>query len=187
MTLFTEDTALSPIFANAEEMELAAYDIPYWYVLHSRPRAEKKIAQWLSRQKKEFYLPLRQQIRIYPSKKVVFEIPLFSGYLFARFTPRERYSILNTDHVANILFSENQAKLLREMEQVRKLLASGEDITPHPFLEVGERVVVTSGKLKGIEGIIEKHLGKHRLIISVEMFQQSVCVEVDPRILKPAI
>lgn len=167
--------------------EWAQVNNPLWFVVHTRPRAEKKIAKWLKRNKMEFYLPLRQQLRVYPSKKIVFEIPLFSGYLFAQFAPRDRYRVFSSDYVANILFSENQPKLMGEMEQIRQLLASGEEVAPHPYLEVGERVVVTSGKLKGMEGLVEKNAGKHRLIISVELFQQSVCVEVDPRILKPAI
>ena len=158
-----------------------------WFALHTKPRCEKKLADWLKRQEVTHYLPTRQSLRVYPSKKVTFEVPVFPGYLFAKFSSYQKRLVLGNDYTANVLDVVNQKKFLQEMERVRKVLAAGVELEEHAYLEVGKRVVIASGKLKGVEGIIEEHRGKHRLVISVEMFQQAVCMEIDPRLLLPAV
>ena len=54
-----------------------------WRVLHLKPRTEKRVADICERHHLPYYLPLRRSVRIYPRRKVVFELPLFANYLFA--------------------------------------------------------------------------------------------------------
>lgn len=176
----------APSFVEVDLENPAMWEVPLWFVIHSRPRAEKKVAEWLVRNELPHYLPLLERVRSYVSKKVVFLHPAFPGYLFARFALGQRSFVRQSGHVANVIFCKNQARLLHEMERIRQVLASGLPVEKHPYLETGAKVVVTEGKLRGLEGIIVERLGATKLVISVEMFQQAVCVEVDPRMLKPA-
>lgn len=157
---------------------------PVWHVIHSRPRCEKKAESWFHREGIECFLPLRESLRIYPSKKVVFHIPVFPGYLFAKFSPMRKRAVYASEQVANVLDVFDQDSLLREMENIRILLRESDKIEEHPFIAVGRRVRVASGKLKGLEGYVEKFRDKFRVVVSVEMFRQSVCMEVDPRLLR---
>jgi transcription antitermination factor NusG len=51
---------------------------------------------------------------------------------------------------------------------------------PHPYLRVGQRVRITEGPLANVEGIlIERNTGKGLLVLSVNLFQRSVAVEID--------
>jgi transcription antitermination factor NusG len=52
-------------------------------------------------------------------------------------------------------------------------------IEPHPFLRYGDQVRVKFGPLAGIEGILIRKRGFERLVISAELLQKSVSVEVD--------
>jgi len=58
-------------------------------------------------------------------------------------------------------------------------VASGISSQPWPYLEVGERVKIHTGKLSGLEGILVNFKGNHRVVLSVSLLQRSVALEVD--------
>ena len=66
-----------------------------------------------------------------------------------------------------------------EIEVVRSIVKSGLAAQPWPFLQVGQRVRMHGGSLDGVEGILIASKTRHRLVVSVELLQRSVAVEVD--------
>jgi transcription antitermination factor NusG len=50
---------------------------------------------------------------------------------------------------------------------------------PCPFLRCGDWVRVRSGPLEGIEGLLVRKKHSLRLVLSVELLEKSVAVEVD--------
>lgn len=51
---------------------------------------------------------------------------------------------------------------------------------PYPYLREGRRVRITSGPLASVEGILGRtKLSKGRLVLSIELPQQSAAVKVD--------
>jgi transcription antitermination factor NusG len=48
-----------------------------------------------------------------------------------------------------------------------------------PYLEVGSKVRIEAGALRGLEGILMELKGKRRLILSITLLQRSVAVEID--------
>jgi transcription antitermination factor NusG len=67
----------------------------------------------------------------------------------------------------------------REIEAIQTAIASGIATQPWPYLEVGERVRIHSGKLSGLEGILINFKGNHRVVLSVSLLQRSVALGVD--------
>ena len=61
-----------------------------WFVAHTRPRAEKKLAEFCVEQGYEHRLPVYRSVKTYARKRVIFEKPLFPGYMFARVERRHR-------------------------------------------------------------------------------------------------
>src|SRR5438067_419304 len=82
-----------------------------WWVLHTRPRAEKSLARQLLRESTPFFLPVHHQqwrnkgrlLRSYP--------PLFPGYVFLWGADDARLAALKTNLVANILPVTDQLQL----------------------------------------------------------------------------
>ena len=74
-----------------------------WYCLHTRSRREKCVATDCYRENIPFFLPLRKSIRRYNSHQVIFDIPLFPGYLFCAATRDQRYWLLTTNNLANMI------------------------------------------------------------------------------------
>jgi len=66
-----------------------------------------------------------------------------------------------------------------EIERLQVAVASEVARQPWPYINVGERVRVNHGSLRGVEGILTSMKGSHRVILSVSLLQRSVAVEVD--------
>lgn len=156
-----------------------------WWIIHTGPRCEKKMDHWLKIHGLNHYLPTRPKKRSYPGKTVTFQHPLFPCYTFGSFSLPERNAVYGSGHATAVLEVVDQARLLRELNQIRLALESGLDAQNCPYLKVGKRARVTTGKLRGLEGVVLKGNHKTRIHLSVEMLQRSVSVEIDPEWLEP--
>jgi transcription antitermination factor NusG len=66
-----------------------------------------------------------------------------------------------------------------EIEAVQAVLRSGLGAEPCPFLREGQKIRIKSGALTGVEGILTKKKNEWRMIVSIEMLQRSIAVEID--------
>ena len=66
-----------------------------------------------------------------------------------------------------------------KLNAIRTILKSGIYCEPWPFLQIGERVRVERGPLSGIEGILLTVKNTYHLVISINLLQRSVAVEID--------
>ncbi|NJL30333.1 MAG: hypothetical protein HC898_01145 [Phycisphaerales bacterium] len=57
-------------------------------------------------------------------------------------------------------------------------------LDPHPYLQVGVRVEVRAGPLKGLQGLIESRTRPDRLILQVNMLGRAMGIEVDASLLE---
>jgi len=57
---------------------------------------------------------------------------------------------------------------------------------PHPYLKIGKRVRVTTGPLEGPEGIVVRKKNDFRFVISLDMIQRSVRLDIDYSSVEPA-
>ena len=66
-----------------------------------------------------------------------------------------------------------------EINAIRRLVSSGVPNQPCAFFQVGSRVRIETGALRGLEGILLELKGKRRLVLSITLLQRSVAVEID--------
>jgi len=163
--------------------------LPQWYAVQTRPRHEKKVAAELARKGIENYVPLLGQIHCWSDRRKKVEVPLFPGYAFvhAAMSPEARISILRVWGVLNFVGSQNLGTPIpdKQIESIRMLMAQNLQATPYPFLKSGQRVVVRSGALAGLEGIFLGTGGSKRLVISIESIQQSVVLTIEGYDVQP--
>ena len=158
-----------------------------WSVLHLKPRTEKRVAEICERHHLPYYLPLRRSVRIYPRRKVVFEIPLFANYLFAAFDTSHQAVLFRSHHIIRVLKPESQMKLLRQLVQVRRLLQLDPELESVEPITCGEFVRIKSGPLAGLEGFvtrIRKKPGKRLVVLNIELVGRAVATETDARLLE---
>jgi transcription antitermination factor NusG len=153
----------------------------HWYALHTYPRHEKRVREDLRLRAIECFLPLYQtEHRWKNGCKVQVELPLFPGYVFVRIDPRERFRALNLPGAVSIVGSVTGPWALPDAEIVslRDRLQS-RHFEPHPYLAVGQKVRIKSGPLADLTGFLVRQSGSSRVVLSLELIQQSAAVEVD--------
>jgi transcription antitermination factor NusG len=119
-------------------------------------------------------------------------VPMFPGYLFVRhgMDAAGYAEVSKARGLIRVLGNGRQSLSAvpdAQVEPIRRLHASRIEVTPHRYLKEGQRVRITSGVLAGMEGIllVNRHK-KGLLILSVDMLQRSVAVEVDSTIVAAA-
>lgn len=127
-----------------------------WYVLHVRPRCEKKMAAYCSTLPLQHYLPLRVERKKYQRRQVEVWKPLFPCYIFAHFRPEQRISILQSGQIIRILEVKDQIKFINEIEQIRKALGANPTLQACPAITTGMTVRIIAGPFQGLEGIVIK-------------------------------
>jgi transcription antitermination factor NusG len=152
-----------------------------WFAIQVRMRHEIGVADHLQGKGYEWFLPLYKARRRWSDRVKEVDSPLFPGYLFCRFNPNDRLPILKTPGVTQIVGYNHVPVPVDEQEiaAIRRLVASGLPNFPCAYLEVGSKVRIDAGALRGLEGILIDLKGKRRLVLSITLLQRSVAVEID--------
>jgi transcription antitermination factor NusG len=108
---------------------------------------------------------------------------MFSCYAFVRMvqTAEERLKILRTPGVVGFVGSERQGTSIpdEQIESLRIVISENIPCFPHPFVSVGRRVRIRGGSLDGVDGILVRQGGNQSLVVSVELLQRSVSIQLE--------
>jgi transcription antitermination factor NusG len=158
-----------------------------WFALRVRSRHEKVVDTLLQGKRIETLLPVYRCRRVYNGRKHEVEMPLFPGYIFSSFDPERRLPILTTTGIVGVVGIGRIPQPLDESEvaNIRRIVESGLESQPWPFLQVGQQVSMGEGPLTGVTGILQKHRKAHRLVVSMTLLQRSVAVEVETEWIRP--
>jgi transcription antitermination factor NusG len=170
-----------PVRATGSSGLSAEYYQPRWYAAHTSANHEKKVAEQLAVRAVEYFLPLYSSRRQWRDRRVTLELPLFPGYVFVHLALRDRLLVLQIPGLAKLVGFNGRPTTLpdEEIEGLMKGLAAGARAEPHPFFTMGRRVRVKAGPLAGLQGILVRRKKQVRFVVSVELIQRSVTVEVD--------
>jgi transcription antitermination factor NusG len=157
-------------------------ETPQWFAIRTRSRHEKMVASQLERLSIESFLPVVKRTHKWSDRKKEVELPLFSGYTFARLVlcSPDRLRVLKTHGVAGFVGVRGTGIPVPEeqIQSLKTLLANGVPMKDHPYLQIGQRVRIRGGALDGIEGILAGQDDRN-LVITVEPIHRSlsVCIE----------
>jgi len=126
-----------------------------WFVIYTKSRSEKKVADELSRRGVDVYCPVRKVERQWSDRKKIVEEPLFRSYVFVRVLPKDRQVVFGVDGVVRYLFWLGQpAEVLpEEIQAIKDLLNEFDHINLNvDYFEPNDRLVFNSGAFSGQEG-----------------------------------
>ncbi len=149
-----------------------------WSVAHTRPRCEKKLVQHCARLGLATTLPCYSSRHKYRGKTVVFEKPLFPGYVFLQVADGEENKIAQSDYVARILKVQDQPQFVRQLADILAALQSGLEIRLVPEIGAGARVKIRSGALAGVEGWVEERFGSETVLLRLDFIGQAAAVKL---------
>jgi transcriptional antiterminator RfaH len=157
---------------------LPDFSEPRWFACHTKPRCEKKFAALLTAERFSHYLALVLSVRRYRDQTKKFTKPLFPSYVFAEIPPERKARVYQQDLLVRAIWVEDQARLLRQIEDVKAIVASGLELSLHPLLHKGTRVKVVGGPLHGIEGVVDDPANPKGVVVAVDVLQQGLLVRM---------
>ncbi len=158
-----------------------------WFAVAVRPQHEKAVADRLAAKSLETFLPLYRERRRWSDRIRTLELPLFSRYVFCRFSYEQRLKVLATPSVQSIVGFGGEPTPVRneEIESLKSMVGSGLPVAPWHYVSVGNRVRIDDGPLAGIEGILAREKSGCRVVVSVELLQCAAAVEIDRDSISP--
>lgn len=166
-------------------------ELKQWHALYVNSRAEKKVMETLLSKGVEAYIPLVKTMREWSDRKKMVEFPLLNGYVFVKSTVILRATVLQTKGVVNFVRHCGEIAIIREIEidQLKQLVDLGYQMEVNAITrayELGDKVKITSGALKNIEGfVLEQKEGKFVEVL-LESIGQSIKVKLPQEILLPS-
>jgi transcription termination/antitermination protein NusG len=155
-----------------------------WFAVYVQVNHEKEVIKRLQQKSIDCFLPLVEGWSKRRDRRLKIHTPLFPGYVFV-------HTLLDNHTNVNILKTPGALTILRnsegplpipdyQIENVQTILHSPQTLSSHPYLKQGDWVRVIRGHLAGCAGIlIRQNPKKGRLVVSVDLIQQSVSLELD--------
>lgn len=163
-------------------------NLKHWHALYVSSRTEKKVMQSLLSKNIESYVPLVKTMRQWSDRKKMVEFPLINGYVFVNISALEIDKTLQTKGIVNFVRESGKVAVIREEEinRLKQLVDLGYQIesdVSSSELEIGNKVKITSGPLKNIEGFIINKLNDKFLVVQLESIGKSIKVKLPEDIL----
>ncbi len=155
-----------------------------WAVVHTKPRCEKKLAEYAFRNSITYYLPQMESKRLYQRRLVTTTKPMFPGYLFCVLDAVKKQKLLVSGLTVSFIKVNTQKELLDDLINIQLTRHAKMDMEPIYWLSEGLQVEITKGPLKGLIGVVESHdkIGEVRL--QVDILRQAVMIKIDPQDVK---
>jgi transcription antitermination factor NusG len=149
-----------------------------WYVAHTRPRCEKKLLQFCERENLSATLPCCRSAHKYRGKTVIFQKPLFPGYVFLQIPSARRSAVLQSKYLSRLLEVADQDLFVRQLGVVLRAVETDLEIRLAPTIGEGARVKIKSGPLRGVEGWVEKRHGMSTVLLRLDFISQAAAVKM---------
>ena len=146
-----------------------------WYVIHTKPRCEKKAEQQLLSLGINAYCPTRNEIRFWSDRKKRIQVPVLPSMVLVNIDDKEINRVFESSFVLRYMFWLGKRAIVRqkEVDILKKYLGgnynlTGSDITK---VKVGDNFKLSS--FNGEHGIV-KRISKNNLWIYLKSIGYSV-------------
>ena len=161
-------------------VEYPAMERRTWYVLHVKPRTEKKLNDFLAAMGVFHYLPLVRKETKAQRRKVVRHLPVFPGYVFTRLFPDERIRALGTKNIVRTIPVAEPRRMIHQLRQVEHACRLPADLRLVESFAADEYVRVISGPLRGLEGQVRRIGNATSIVLTVDILGRALEATVSP-------
>ncbi len=139
-----------------------------WYVVYTKPKWEKKVADKLNQLGIECYCPLITQVKQWSDRKKKVEMPLFNSYVFVQLPDSERNLVFQVAGVVRYLFWLGKPAIVKdqEIEIIKKSLKATNisDISVSTF-QVGDKIKLESGAFSNQNAIVQEVSNNYYVLV----------------------
>lgn len=139
-----------------------------WYVVYTKPKWEKKVAEKLNQIGIECYCPLIVQMKQWSDRKKKVEVPLFNSYVFVQLPEMDRNTVFKVPGVVRYLFWLGKPAIVRDEEiKVIKTNLNAPNVSDISVtsIQVGDRIKLDSGAFSNQDAIVQEISKTHYILI----------------------
>lgn len=139
-----------------------------WYVVYTKPKWEKKVAEKLNEVGIQCYCPVIMQIKQWSDRKKKVEAPLFNSYVFVQLLESDRNSVFQVSGVVRYLFWLGKPAIVRddEINAIKKSLESPNlSEVSVTAIQVGDRIKLESGAFSNQDAIVKEVSNTHYILV----------------------
>lgn len=128
-----------------------------WYVLYTKPRQEKKVADSLNAIGIEAYCPMVTVVKQWSDRKKKVQIPLINSYVFVNIEEHHREAVFKVSGIVRYLFWLGKPAVVRAIE-IEALQNSLEGIVASFEVSAIQKDTIykiPEGPFQGFEGIVK--------------------------------
>lgn len=160
-----------------------------WFVLCTRSRAEKKVAEQLQQHHWEIYLPLSTKYSTWSDRIKQLTVPLIPSIVFVKTTQALlTYLVKEAGSQVRILTYLNKPAVVQEHEiDLLRLICSqptGYELIKPIDVAQGELVKITKGPFANITATYIQHLGSYKVIVCIAATRTCLQLEVPANAIK---
>lgn len=139
-----------------------------WYVVYTKPKWEKKVADKLNQLGIECYCPLITQIKQWSDRKKKIEMPLFNSYVFVQLSDSDRNLVFQAQGVVRYLFWLGKPAIVKdqEIEIIRTSLKSPnlKDVSVSS-IQVGDKIKLESGAFSNQNAVVQEVSNNYYVLV----------------------
>ena len=143
-----------------------------WYVVYTKPKWEKKVAERLNEIGVVAYCPLVTKTSQWSDRKKVISVPLFNSYVFVQIEEKERNRVFEIAGAVRYLFWLGKPATVRdsEIEAIQNWLSvpSVYEVALDKWKK-GDKVVLESGPFASQSATIQEVKPNHYILILESM------------------
>lgn len=139
-----------------------------WFVVYTKPKWEKKVAEKLNQIGIECYCPLITQVKQWSDRKKKIEVPLFNSYVFVHLANTDRNSVFQIAGVVRYLFWLGKPAIVRDEEiNIIKTNLKAPNISDVSVstIQVGDRIKLDSGVFSNQNAIVQEVSKTHYILV----------------------
>ena len=128
-----------------------------WFVVHTKPRFEKKVEERLLSLGIEAYCPVRKEIRLWSDRKKKVDVPVLPSMVLVKLEEKNVNDVFNVNGVIRYMFWLGKRAIVRQKEiDILKNYLKGNRLINQEILKFipGDRINVSG--FNNEDGVIEK-------------------------------
>lgn len=138
-----------------------------WYVLYTKPRNEKKVAENLQKLGFTVYCPLVEVVKQWSDRKKKVQEPLLTSYVFIQLEEQQRNLVFQVAGVVRYLYWLGKPAVVRneEIKTLQSWLLNSNQKIQIEQLAPGSKITLKEGVFKGVEAIVKEQRGKKMQLV----------------------
>lgn len=139
-----------------------------WYVVYTKPKWEKKVAERLNEIGVVAYCPLISKTSQWSDRKKIITVPLFNSYIFVQIEDKERNKVFEVVGAVRYLFWLGKPAVVKDSEiaTIQEWLSAPADFEISlDQWKKGDKIILESGPFISQSAIIQEVKRNHYVLI----------------------